>query len=73
MVRRGGEEDAQVVGKPDHDAANEGGQQQVAMRKGSAFASTKLSSLAQVSPSRTVPPAQPCPASCRDNGACISA
>ena len=50
MVRRGGEEDAQVVGKPDHDAANEGGQQQVAMRKGSAFASTKLSSLAQVSP-----------------------
>ena len=31
MVRRGGEEDAQVVGEADHDAANEAGQQQVAM------------------------------------------
>ena len=31
MVRRGGEEDARVVGEADHDAANEAGQQQVAM------------------------------------------
>ena len=31
MVRGGGEEDAQVVGEADHDAANEAGQQQVAM------------------------------------------
>ena len=31
MVRGGGEEDAQVVGEADHDAANEAGQQQVTM------------------------------------------